>query len=119
MLLIFAASAQPRVPDLLGGVSDKQMHAVAYAGLSTLACRAAAGGALAAVSPAMAVTGWAVATGYGALDEVHQAFVPGRSAEASDLVADASGAAVAAIGLWAWGIISRSRRVRRGTIPPA
>jgi VanZ family protein len=119
MALIFAGSARSHVPDAPGHLTDKQMHAFEYAGLSLLACRAMAGGALGAVSPYAAVGGWGVAVGYGLLDEVHQAFVPGRDADPYDLLADAVGAAAAASGLWAWGIIARSRRARRDTLPPA
>jgi VanZ family protein len=36
---------------------------------------------------------------FGALDEVHQGFVPGRSQDAMDWVADAAGAALAVV-LW-------------------
>lgn len=42
--------------------------------------------------------GWVVAVAaYGALDEVHQAFVPARQADVLDFVADALGAAVVAL----------------------
>ena len=45
---------------------------------------------------------WALATGFGALDEVHQSYVPGRSADPWDLLADAVGAlaGVALVRLW-------------------
>ena len=42
----------------------------------------------------------AVALCYAALDEVHQAFVPGRGASALDVARDTSGPALAQ--LWAW-----------------
>jgi len=119
MLLIFSGSAQSDLPDLPGHFSDKQMHAVEYAGLSVVACRAAAGGALGAVSAGAALAGWGIATLYGVFDEVHQAFVPGRTSDILDIVADTTGAAIAAVGLWAWGIIARSRRERRDALPPA
>ncbi len=40
---------------------------------------------------------WALSATFGALDEVHQGFVPGRSRDAFDWVADAVGAALAVL----------------------
>jgi VanZ family protein len=51
-----------------------------------------------------------IAAAYGVSDEVHQSFVPMRSVEAMDVVADTVGAAVAAFALYAWDII----RARHG-----
>jgi VanZ family protein len=51
-----------------------------------------------------------VAAAYGATDEWHQHFVPGRTMEMADLAADTSGAAAAAVAAWAWGIIRRFLR---------
>ena len=45
---------------------------------------------------------------YGVSDEWHQSFVPERSADAADVLADAIGALVGGSAVWAWGIISRS-----------
>jgi VanZ family protein len=119
MAVIFALSAQPSLPKPPGGMSDKQEHALAYAGLSALACRAIAGGPLVGLSPSGALAAAVIASAYGITDELHQSFVPGRKAEVADWVADAAGAAAAALGAWAWGIIARSRRTRRRTAPPA
>lgn len=44
----------------------------------------------------------ALASLYGAGDELHQAFVPGRSADAADWLADTLGAAVAVLALHGW-----------------
>lgn len=42
------------------------------------------------------VLAWAITFGWGLLDELHQAYVPGRSPELLDLVADAIGASFGA-----------------------
>jgi VanZ family protein len=118
MAVIFAVSAQSNIPEPPGGVTDKHEHFVAYAGLSALACRAASG-TIASVSPGGALAGWAIASVYGLSDEYHQSFVPGRSPDLMDALADTAGAASAATALWAWGIIARSRRERRSVAPPA
>lgn len=44
----------------------------------------------------------ALASIYGAVDELHQAFVPGRSADAADWLADTLGAALAVLALRWW-----------------
>jgi VanZ family protein len=81
--LVFAVSSFPvRVPG--GGVAglDKVAHFGIYAVLGLLLARAVGRAAW----PAVAL-GWA----YGASDEVHQMFVPGRSPEVADWLADAAG----------------------------
>lgn len=87
-VLIFAASSRstvagPRIPHF-----DKVVHFSVYGLLATLVCRQgrgwrAAAGALLAVSV------------FGATDEWHQSFVPGRSSEVADWLADTAGAALA------------------------
>jgi VanZ family protein len=81
--------------------ADKLAHAVAYALLAWLLARSAraeAAGVLALCAGAAAA--------YGVLDEVHQAFTPGRDANGWDVAADAAGAAV--------GVCLRCWRARRG-----
>ena len=58
-----------------------------------------------------AVLAWAITTAYGATDEWHQSFTPGRSPELRDVRNDAAGA-FAAVGLaGAWGIMKRKSHV--------
>ena len=87
--------------------ADKLLHAAAYGGLAGLAAWALARGRLRAVTGRAALTAWAIAVCYGASDELHQYFVPGRQSDWRDLLADAAGAAAVAGALWAWGIIAR------------
>jgi VanZ family protein len=56
---------------------------------------------------------WLIAAGYGALDEMHQLFVPGRSSDIADFAADAIGVSLCLLVLW-W----RERR-RAGQTPAA
>ncbi len=86
--MIFAASnrsqvAAPAVPDF-----DKFAHFGVYGLLATLLCRLGRG---------WRAAGWALlaASIYGASDEWHQSFVPGRSVEVADWAADTGGAALA------------------------
>jgi VanZ family protein len=107
---IFAVSSLAH-PPLPSGVSDKTGHSAAYAGLALVVLRALAGAEWAGVTLGRSAAASALATAYGASDEVHQAFVPGRSPDAHDLVADGVGAVVAA-GV-AWGLaVRRARRDR-------
>jgi VanZ family protein len=107
MALIFVASAQPQAP-LPPQISDKQGHSLGYMGLAVTVGRALAGGIGAGTSLGTAAAAWSIASGYGATDEWHQSFVPGRSADVHDWYADAAGALLGAGACWAWGII-RSR----------
>ena len=96
MLAITLASDQPKLPSPSGIPSfDKIAHFGAYGLLATLWVRAfvASGRPMAWA----AWVGWAVAAAFGMTDEIHQSFVPGRSIELADWLADASGAAVAAL----------------------
>lgn len=82
---IFVVSSRESVgiPAFWG--ADKLLHFGAYALLGFLLAHGAAGSGLA---PRWAVAlGWA----YGGSDELHQAFVPGRSADPADWAADALG----------------------------
>jgi VanZ family protein len=107
MALIFAESAQPKAP-LPSQLSDKQGHSIAYMGLAVTVGRALAGGISTGVRLPAAAGALVIASAYGATDEWHQSFVPGRSADIHDWFADTIGAALGAGACWAWGII-RSR----------
>jgi VanZ family protein len=92
MALIFWLSSGP-LPPTPGGIDipDKIAHFIAYAILSGLSLWAAA-----ALSPdAASLVAFVVAVAYGASDEFHQHFVPGRSADVRDWLTDVAGAAFA------------------------
>jgi len=107
MALIFGLSSISQTPAFVGGV-DKYLHAALYSGLAVLIVRALAGGWGRRVTIGIVVATIAIAAAYGVSDEFHQSFVPRRSVEAMDVVADTVGASVAAFALYAWDII-RSR----------
>jgi VanZ family protein len=109
MGFIFALSSRTHVPDLPGGISDKSGHALLYFGLAALLVRWLAGGIGAPVASGTAVLAWALATLYGATDELHQFWVPPRTMDVFDLMADAGGAAAASLLAYSWARLSRRR----------
>lgn len=112
MAAIFAVSSMS-APPAPAGVSDKSLHAATYAVLAVLTLRALAGGAWRGVHAGTVALAWFVASAYGASDEFHQRFTPGRHADWQDVLADAAGAAAGAGVVWAWGIIRRFAGVSR------
>ena len=108
MAVIFAASSltTPPVP----GGADKPWHAVGYLGLTVVVVRAFVGGLPRRIGFGTAATSVAIAALYGISDELHQAFVPGRTAAIDDLLADTIGALAGAGLCWAWGIITPTSR---------
>lgn len=86
--LIFSASSRSTVAGPSVPQFDKVAHFSVYGLLATLVYRALRG---------RAGAWWALVavSAYGATDEWHQYFVPGRSSEIADWVADTAGAAVA------------------------
>ena len=100
--LFFVSSLeQPMVPT--GG--DKPWHLIGYTGFGLVIARAFAGGFGRPVALRAALFAIAVGVTYAVTDEIHQMFVPGRSAEAADLLADSAGVMLGTIGCWACGII--------------
>ncbi|HYJ80644.1 MAG TPA: VanZ family protein [Longimicrobiaceae bacterium] len=83
LFVLSAQEALPAPPDI--PAFDKLEHLAAYALLGVLLAR---GGTRWPVA-----TAWVLALGivYGASDEIHQAFVPGRSPGVGDWLADAAG----------------------------
>ncbi|MGE3841233.1 MAG: VanZ family protein [Vicinamibacterales bacterium] len=107
MAAIFMLSAQPALPDV--GVSDKQAHGLTYGALAVLVLRALARARWSGVSMGSALSSAVVATLYGVSDEWHQSFVPGRSSDVRDVVADAVGALIAVLAVWLWSILATRR----------
>jgi VanZ family protein len=106
-------SGQAGAPAIFDYIWDKALHAAAYAGFALLLIVALHDG-LRSLRLPRALAAAAVATAYGALEEVHQMLVPGRYPSFRDIVADAVGAALAVGLAYAIrGLLSRSRGVLR------
>lgn len=95
-LALFTGTHLPKVPDVLPVLNDKAKHFVGYFGLTILLCYVGTSTDLVPRFRRVAV----IALSYGIVDELTQLFVPGRSAEFLDFVADACGVACA-IGIYA------------------
>ena len=96
--LIFLASSRSYVPSPgFTKVDDKFAHFLVYGLLGTLLCRLGRGWRAAACA-------LVVVSAFGASDEWHQSFVPGRVSDFGDWLADTLGAAVAVAFYsgWAW-----------------
>ncbi len=107
-LLIFVLSAQPRLPSP-PGVNDKQAHGFAYGVLAVLCLAGLTGGRLRRVSRGAVTAALVIAVLYGVSDEFHQSFVPGRTPDVADVIADAIGAAAALGIVWVSAILLRRR----------
>lgn len=108
MAAIFYVSSLPQPPIPMGG--DKPWHAIAYFGFALVVVRASAGGLPRRIDRRTAGLAIAFAVTYAVTDEIHQWFVPGRSADVRDLIADAIGVLAGTAACRAWGIIAQTSR---------
>jgi len=94
MGVIFVLSSLPTLPELPGKleIGDKTAHMVAYLFLAALWLRSLAWKR----RPGAWTVGFAflMTVGFGLTDEWHQSFVPGRTVDFLDWLADALGAAL-------------------------
>ena len=84
-------------------------HWLAYFSLAIFVVRALAGGLPRRLGVRLMVMAMLISIAYGISDEVHQSFVPGRVADAYDVLTDAFGALGGTIACWAGGILSPTR----------
>lgn len=118
MTLIFVLSSMSRLPPAAYVADDGVMHALEYGLLAALLLRALIGARWRRLTVGAAGLAVLLATLYGVTDEVHQRFVPGRTAEIVDLTADAIGATVAAGLSLAWqSVMKGPRRTDTGGTP--
>ena len=108
MAVIFFVSglSSPPTPS---AVPDVGLHAGAYAVLGASFLRGLSGARWNEVTFRNVFWAIVLAVGYGLTDEWHQSFVPGRTPELRDLLADAVGSAFGASVGWLWGIVFINR----------
>lgn len=92
MAAIFLSSEVSQPPAMPGELSDKTAHFWVYAGFAVVLVRALAKAAWTGVTGSRSLAAAVGATVYGAIDEVHQRFVPERLFEFADITYDAFGA---------------------------
>jgi VanZ family protein len=107
LLVIFAASSIPNLKGLPGNMSDKSGHSIGYGLLGGLLLRALSGGRVRGVTWSRGIAAITLATLYGVTDEFHQLFVPGRSADRYDVLADCIGATLGTAVGWVAGAMQR------------
>jgi VanZ family protein len=105
---LFILSSFSQLPSPPEGISDKHEHFTAYFVLGLTMIRALAKGRLAGVTWRVAILSTLLVSLYGASDEFHQSFVPGRDSDVLDWRADTIGGGAAAGLVLAWAIIRRS-----------
>ena len=106
--LIFenSAVADPLPMDVALPISDKVIHGIVFGGLCAIISLGMRRSDRAVSWRTLIVLPVLFATAYGVSDEVHQSFVPGRSYEYGDMLADFLGACIAQLVLIAnWWLV--------------
>jgi VanZ family protein len=91
-ILVVISSSVPMPPIAAPAGADKGVHALLYLVLGLLSGRALLRGKTARVWHLLVLVLGLLA--FGALDEVHQMWVPGRTADPTDWAADAAGSVI-------------------------
>jgi len=100
MAAIFGVSSLSTPPPLPGGLPFSAGHFLAYGLLAVLLVRALARGRWSGLGRPVYGWAWLVSAVYGATDEWHQSFVPGRTSSVEDWLSDAAGAAAGLVAVW-------------------
>jgi VanZ family protein len=108
-LAIFVESSISHIPAFPSGFTDKDGHALLYAGLAGLVLRAVSGARWGGVTLRAGGMAVALSAFYGFTDEFHQWFVPGRTADVYDWVADCTGAATGVAVVWLVARVARKK----------
>jgi VanZ family protein len=112
--LIYYVSAQPQV-GWAAPYPDKLLHVSEYLVLAILLARALNNGIRRHVTASRLLLTWGLCAAYAVSDEIHQIFVPGRSPDVRDALADACGAALGLLMLQA----AQAAWLRRRPAPDA
>jgi VanZ family protein len=114
MGVIFAGSSIGKVPQVggetLDGLVHRAAHVLEFAVLGALLLRATSKGK--PVSKREIIIALLLVGLYGASDEFHQRFTPGRNSEGISVLFDVAGGA---LGMWAWHRWSRRAQPREVT----
>jgi len=94
MLAIFINSSLSTVPQVEMPFFDKIMHLACYAVLGCLLMRAMFNYGYQLKGSRLVILAVLFGSLYGVTDEIHQMFVPGRTAEIMDVVSDSLGTAM-------------------------
>jgi VanZ family protein len=105
MAAMFYAQSLPDAPAPPGPLTDKHEHFFFYGVLSVLALRAMTNANWRRITAATVLGALVFSSLYGVVNEYHQRFVPGRSYEVADMIANTIGSGAAVALVWAWSII--------------
>ena len=98
--MILTLSGQPHLrPPFHFAFADKASHMLEYSGLGVLLAQALRAGRPAAMSMRTAIAAIALGMIMGAGDEFFQSFVPGRTSDILDVLADTTGVVLAQLAL--------------------
>ena len=103
-----------KLPSTFGVLLHNAMHVVAYACVAAASWLAWSRRPAGAPQPMRSVGAWLLSSVYGVIDELHQAYVPGRHCSFFDVVSDVAGAALAVVLLS--GLVGASSRWRRDAL---
>ena len=117
LIFFFSSQQDLTVPEVFPA-TDKIAHLLEYAGLGWLWARAVRAEWPGWTNPAVVLVTLLFAGVYGASDEWHQLYVPGRFADLSDILADVGGGTGGGIGYLLW-LRSGEHSERGGRKPTA
>ena len=105
---IFALS-HVSYPPGSGMVPDYLAHFFEYAFFAGTLIWAVTWGGKNSLMPSRTILVWLIAVAWGALDELHQSFVPYREVSLADFIADSLGAGFSVLLIYSWMLVRRKR----------